>query len=212
MCPKIGFFTFRKGQKRRLLRQLRFRQQRGELFLCHRQMLRAASKSAAGHGLRRAALTRNHSRYALLIASSAAAVLTRSYAEEYRVSPVAIVQPPKQNCRNVTGVRRNAAKSIRSALEWLLKTLRALLRCGLLWLNFLPAVATSPVLALQSETLNAWWWGLFRSSVCNAGPTFIKFSQVIVLLYHSIRYYHFKSCHSFTVGGNETGSVPRLRL
>ena len=175
-------------------------------------MLRAASKSTASRGLRKAASPRISSRYGLLIASSAAAVLTRSYAEEYRVSPVSVVQPPKQHCRNVTEVRRDAAKTIRSALEWLLKTLRALLRCGLLWLNFLPAVATSPVLALQSETLSAWWWGLFRSSVCSAGPTFIKFSQVILFWSHSLRHYNFKSYNPFTVGGNETGSVPRLRL
>ena len=188
MCPKMLLFLSRRS-KTDAFASTSFPPAESRTFSMshggHRQMLRAASKSAAGHGLRRAALTRNSSRYAMLIASSAAAVLTRSYADEYRVSPVAVVQPSKQNRRNVAEVRRDAVKSIRSALEWLLKTLRALLRCGLLWLNFLPAVATSPVLALQSETLSAWWWGLFRSSICSAGPTFIKFSQVIVLLYHS---------------------------
>jgi len=142
------------------------------------------------------------SKYAFLIASSAAAVLTRSYAEESVASPVYVIKPPKQICRNVAEVRCNTAKSIRKALDWLLKTLRALLRCGLLWLNFLPAVATSPVLALQSETLNRWWWGLFRSSICSAGPTFIKFSQVIFFLYdyHSKRNRDIKICYSFNSG------------
>ncbi len=144
-------------------------------------MLRAASKSVASYyGLRKTASSRISSKYTFLIASSAAAVLTKSYAEESVASPVYVIQPPKQISRNVAEVQCNAAESIQKTLDWLLKTLRALLRCGLLWLNFLPAVAASPMLALQSETLNTWWWGLFRSSICSAGPTFIKFSQVIL--------------------------------
>lgn len=65
-----------------------------------------------------------------------------------------------------------------SFFDWLSSGLQTLLRCGALWVHFLPPVVASPLLAIQMDEINDWWWNLFRSSICNAGPTFIKFAQV----------------------------------
>lgn len=95
-----------------------------------------------------------------------------------------VVNPPNKifvpdNDSSVTKVVNDSLiQSISTILEWLSQGLQTLLRFGMLWLYFLPPMVASPMLILQAEGINDWWWVLFRHSICNAGPTFIKFAQV----------------------------------
>ncbi|KAJ1419680.1 hypothetical protein B484DRAFT_364998 [Ochromonadaceae sp. CCMP2298] len=66
---------------------------------------------------------------------------------------------------------------LRQKLQQCWDLLKALLRCGMLWLYFLPPIAALPMLALQQEAWSRWWWVLLRQSICLSGPCFIKFGQ-----------------------------------
>jgi hypothetical protein len=72
-----------------------------------------------------------------------------------------------------------AIQVVNDAVSWLLGCLLTLMRCGSLCMIFTPAVTALPVaLATSNDTVWDWWWCMFRSSICSAGPTFIKFAQV----------------------------------
>ena len=142
-------------------------------------MLRIAARSAR-IVLRQPPSTRISFRYAYLIAASAVA-LSKSHADESNQHFE--VETKKERVLNtrVKEVSSTLTQKARKYMEWLLKVLQALIRCGMLWLQFLPALITAPVLVTQSQALGSWWWGILRASICNAGPTFIKFSQVASL-------------------------------
>ena len=139
-------------------------------------MLRAflrTSKVKLGHPIRRVS-----SRYVYIVAASAAVLLSKSFSEEVTIE--SRVEEPKLRAvkKKVDHTKNVLSEKLAKAWEWLVNVLQALIRCGMLWIRFLPAITTSPALILQSEAVSAWWWGVLRASICNAGPTFIKFSQV----------------------------------
>lgn len=139
-------------------------------------MLRIAARSAKVV-LKKSVPGRASFRYAYLIAASAVA-MSKSYADESHQVPEVGGKEERVLNKHVREVSSTLTQKARKYLEWLLKVIQALIRCGMLWLQFLPAMVTAPVLITQSQTLSTWWWGVLRASICNAGPTFIKFSQV----------------------------------
>lgn len=145
-------------------------------------MLRIAARSTKAL-LASSLKSRVSSRYVYLIAASAVA-LSKTYADESHDIPALATPNERVLNQRVKEVSSTITQKARGYLEWLLKVLQALARCGMLWLQFLPAVATAPVLIMQSQTLTTWWWSVLRAGICNAGPTFIKFSQVLGLISH----------------------------
>jgi len=140
-------------------------------------MLRTTTRTAKVV-LRRPVPTRLSFRYAYLIAASAVAVSKSNAEQSNQHFELETKKESVLNAR-VKEVSSTLTDKARQYLEWLLKVLQALIRCGMLWLQFLPALITAPVLITQSQTLSSWWWSILRASICNAGPTFIKFSQVV---------------------------------
>lgn len=71
-------------------------------------------------------------------------------------------------------------QSLSDAFIWLWSCFRVTYRCCKLCLTFAPAIMSLPIaLVFPSDLAMDWWWSLFRYSICAAGPTFIKLSQVL---------------------------------
>ena len=98
----------------------------------------------------------------------------------------AIQYCPTPNVAQVTNhlspqsvVAQEARSFWEMSLAWLVNAVKAAARCGMLCLYFLGPCSTLPVVWFCNvDTLYVWWWNMFRSSICNAGPSFIKLAQV----------------------------------
>ena len=74
--------------------------------------------------------------------------------------------------------------AVSNILSWFWSYFYSSCRCISLGITFSPALALVPIMMVcPARTLYDWWWSIFRSSICNAGPTFIKFAQVSVFIF-----------------------------
>ena len=91
-----------------------------------------------------------------------------------------LVTIPHHNPDDLSDITSYVLETIENAISWFLSLIRNTFRCGFLLLTFTPAAATVPcTLLLPNEVFIEWWWSLFRSCICSAGPSFIKFAQVL---------------------------------
>jgi hypothetical protein len=136
-----------------------------------------------------------------------------SYSEAKTVIPLIpvseVVLQPADDEENII---YQALQAVASFGTWIMSCLHVVFRCGKLCLTFTPALATLPItLVFPTESVANWWWGIFRSCICYAGPTYIKFAQVlphctvsfVVNSISRILCFHMRALAS-TVGCNET--------